>query len=218
MAQFRSPMPEKLTLRLASGEPAASSVLPEELLLAADFSSSDARRHFLLGRLAARECLRLLGHENFPLLRVPNERRPLWPSGIIGSIAHTSGQAVCAAGRAADFAAIGVDLETSGRVRLEAAPKLLTPSEFARLENAPNQLALLTSIFAAKEALFKALNPLTGAFFGFQDAEINWDQDLRAGKAVLLRDLSDKFGRNQEFECRGQSEGGLFLAVVVCPK
>jgi enterobactin synthetase component D len=110
---------------------------------------------------------------SLPILR-GSGRAPRWPEGVVGSITHTAGMAAAAAAHAADYAGVGLDLERVGRASVRLMRRTLRPEERARLEALPeaDRGATATIVFCAKESIFKALNPATGIFLGFQDAEL----------------------------------------------
>ncbi|PAV27243.1 4'-phosphopantetheinyl transferase [Tamilnaduibacter salinus] len=133
------------------------------------------RTDFLAGRLCAREALTSLGGP----VACPDQREdgaPAWPDGFTGSISHTDGLATAIAGLSEYWMGLGMDLEPmigDERAR-RLAPRLLTPDERARFRNRLEQApgALVTTVFSFKESLFKALHPVTGQRFYFQDAEL----------------------------------------------
>ncbi len=138
---------------------------------------------FAAGRLCARQALARFGVQDFPL-RVGEDRRPLWPEGFVGSITHTHGFYGAVVARAAELRSIGVDAELVGRVGRHLWPKICSPGEIAWLERLDEigQAQLGALIFSAKEAFYKCQYGLTGAWVGFEDAELDPDAtDLRAG-------------------------------------
>jgi 4'-phosphopantetheinyl transferase EntD len=186
---MRSPFPPEIAFafreRAAGDEGALAAALtaPERALLA---SGASAKRvaEFALGRATARVALRELGAwpEGAPppsILR--RERAPVWPPGVVGSLAHSRGAAIAAAawvpasrggppaprGR---WRSIGADLERLERDTSSIARRVLRPEELAAL--AGRAPALVTLWFCVKECIYKALHPLTGEFLGFQDARV----------------------------------------------
>ena len=105
--------------------------------------------------------------------------------------------------------------ERSQRLRGE----ILTAGERQRLEQLEPGLHawLVTLTFSAKESLFKALYPLVGQRFYFQDAELlDWDPAgrLRLG---LLRDLGDEWRVGAQLEGQFGMLGEQLLTVVATP-
>jgi 4'-phosphopantetheinyl transferase EntD len=117
------------------------------------------RREFAAGRIAASQALATLGiTSDVPM---GQDRAPIWPSGICGSITHTRTIALAVVLRAGT---VGIDLEPDGVVTPDLWADILLPQERALASENP---ALATRIFCAKEAVFKAQFPLTSAMFGF---------------------------------------------------
>lgn len=130
---------------------------------------------FAAGRLCARQALAQLGIHGFPL-RMGEDRRALWPQGIIGSITHTHGFYGVVAARGAHYRGIGIDAEIIGRVGRHLWPKICTPAETAWLEaqDEAAQARLGALVFSAKEAFYKCQYELTRAWVGFHDVELDF--------------------------------------------
>ncbi|MGH2795028.1 MAG: 4'-phosphopantetheinyl transferase family protein [Actinomycetota bacterium] len=121
-------------------------------------------KDFERGRRAAAHALAELGER---LVEIPasEDRAPVWPPGIAGSIAHTRDVAVAIVVPANDFTAVGVDVEAADRrVEERTTERIGTPQELAAL---PDPAALI--LFCAKEATYKALAPLGATRLGFHD-------------------------------------------------
>lgn len=125
------------------------------------------RREYSSGRRVARHALGMLDfHRSAVSAR---GRMPVWPRGIVGSITHSRSLALAMVGRRRDVAGIGVDLELGQRVTDPLARRVL-------LEREREQVAEQdwpTMLFAAKEAVYKAVNPLVGEYLEFTDVEIS---------------------------------------------
>lgn len=130
------------------------------------------------GRRVAHAALAALGEVAGPV--TSSGRLPRWPPGAVGSIAHSRTLAVAVAARAREVRGVGVDLEAEGRVGERLAARVLVHAERQRLAEAHWTLA-----FSAKEAVYKAVNPVVGEYLGFGDVEIEIDGD--AFSAVALR-------------------------------
>ncbi len=132
------------------------------------------RRASGAARLAARAALASLGGPaDAPLPRSPG-RYPLWPTGFVGSLAHDETQAAAVCARASDMTALGVDVEPAGPLPDDVAEIALFGAELA-------DPALGRAIFCAKEAVYKAINPLDGSALEYEDIAV----DLAAGTATL---------------------------------
>ncbi len=115
------------------------------------------------GRRAAHAALSELALGALPV--ATRNGAPLWPRGVVGSIAHSRDLVLALVGRRRSWFAIGVDLETQRRVGAKVAERVLNDRERRHLTDA-------TALFSAKEAVYKAVNPLLGEFLSFRDVEI----------------------------------------------
>lgn len=181
-------------------------------------SSRKRQSEFLAGRICAAEALALSGHRFQLPARDTASGRPVWPAGHCGSITHSHGVAAAVTGPTDCWKGLGLDVE-----RLILAPRakrlsgaILVPDERHWLEGQDEQTVAsrLTLIFSAKESLFKALNPLTGVYFGFQDAEAFCLEAQNRLGLRLLRNLSDEYRAGMEFSCQWVRHGHGVLTLV----
>lgn len=125
-----------------------------------------------LGRDAARAALASLGVDAAVIETGPHG--PMWPNGLVGSIAHTDGTAVAIAAHISDRAALGIDLERSDRtIGARVLGKISTEPEREWLHAAGAEMPLV--LFCAKEATYKALSrferhPVSFADVSFEPA------------------------------------------------
>jgi len=103
------------------------------------------------------------------------DRAPIWPDGVVGSITHTGDFAAAAVAWAADIAALGIDSERI--IDLAAARDIadICMVGEATLFNAAHGRSFCefcTFVFSAKESVFKCLFPLTRKFLEFPDVRI----------------------------------------------
>lgn len=133
------------------------------------------RKEFRAGRTCAREALALLGH---PPIAIPvgKNRAPCWPSGVVGSISHTEMLALAVAARSDRYAGLGIDLESDVSLKPDLHRIVLRSDELRclppRLQLGGHTVDAGKAVFAIKEAIFKAVYPLIGAIFHFQDAHV----------------------------------------------
>ena len=144
------------------------SLLPAERLAAPRKNGTRAFT-FSSGRRVAREALRIIGVVDWPIVR--QGRAPVWPSDVVGGIAHSRTLALAATARTTAFSGIGVDIETPSRVTPRLAERVLTPTERTRLPTPEWR----TALFSAKESVYKAVNPQTGEYLALGDVEITLD-------------------------------------------
>ncbi|MET0471606.1 MAG: 4'-phosphopantetheinyl transferase superfamily protein, partial [Xanthobacteraceae bacterium] len=118
------------------------------------------RRASGAARIVARQLLAQLGYANCALPKGPTGA-PVWPAGIVGSLAHDSRVAVAAVGMRADVGALGIDVEPAECLPSELLDLVVTPQERLNLDDDVYRGRLL---FVAKEAVYKAVHPLDQTF------------------------------------------------------
>jgi len=182
----------------------------------ASLQRSVAKRQaeYLAGRVCARAALqRLDGRDYVP--GTHEDRSPIWPAGIHGSITHGKGWA--AAVVAAEGSCRGLGLDQESLLDAERAERLmgeiLTPAELERLDRSQLGLAV-TLTFSLKESLFKTLYPLTRQRFYFEHAEVlHWSADGLA-RLRLLTDLSAEWRNGVELVGQFSVQDGHLLSLV----
>ncbi|HVV39842.1 MAG TPA: 4'-phosphopantetheinyl transferase superfamily protein [Nitrobacter sp.] len=127
-------------------------------------------------RRIAHDLLRRMGQSDVAVLR-GSAGEPLWPRGIVGSIAHDDEMAVAAAAGTDAFGSVGIDIETAEPLPRELERMVSTPSD--RLDGLDPRLAGRI-LFAAKEAVYKAAFPLDRQMLGFEDISV----DFQSGRAA----------------------------------
>lgn len=177
-------------------------------------SVAKRQAEYLAGRVCARAALqRLDGRDYVP--GTHEDRSPIWPTGIHGSITHGKGWAAAVVAADGDTQGLGLDQETLlDEARAERlAGEILTPAELQRLDR--SQLGLtVTLTFSLKESLFKALYPLTRQRFYFEHAELlEWSADGQA-RLRLLTDLSPQWRGGQELEGQFSVRDGALLSLI----
>jgi 4'-phosphopantetheinyl transferase EntD len=139
-------------------------------------AAASVRRASGAARIVARSLLQQLG---YPDAQVPKGAggAPVWPAGVVGSLAHDDRVAVAAVGLNQDFAGVGVDVEPAGALPADMLEFVATPRERGMIAD---DLLKAKLLFAAKEATYKAVYPLDRVFLEFGGIEV----DLAAGKAT----------------------------------
>jgi enterobactin synthetase component D len=137
------------------------------------------QREFLAGRWCARQALQSLGAGSTHVAMAEN-RAPIWPDGVVGSITHTGAFAAAAVAWAADIAALGIDSEqiidpaAAGDI---ADLCMVDEVSLFKSAHGRNFCEFCTFVFSAKESVFKCLFPLTRKFLEFSDVlitSIDW--------------------------------------------
>lgn len=175
---------------------------------------------FLAARLCARQALQQqTGRACLPTQQ-SDSRIPIWPPHSCGSMTHSQGICAALVGNSRTWQSLGLDLERPiPHARAQRlARTILTNDEYAaycELDTA-QQAQRLTLTFSLKESLFKALNPLTGMYFGFQDAQIIAIDSASAGLArlVLNKSLSKQWRAGCELEGQFSLLHGSVLSLI----
>lgn len=142
----------------------------EEIPAAANFSIS-RRKEFAAGRNLAREAFTNFGLRDVSI-PVASHRYPVWPSGFVGSISHTSQFAGVAVASQSHFRSVGLDLESTGAVKHDLFPTIMSGSEIELITQKHDQ-DLATVLFSCKEAVFKAVFPIFEEYIDFLEVQIS---------------------------------------------
>jgi enterobactin synthetase component D len=133
------------------------------------------RASWVGGRVALRAALTELGWDGErPLFATPRGA-PHLPDGFVGSVSHKPGLALALAARVDEpRRTLGVDLELAQRLRTDIAARILTAPELTALAalSGPARDHEVLRRFAAKEAIYKALDPWLGRYVEFREATI----------------------------------------------
>ncbi|WP_175652387.1 4'-phosphopantetheinyl transferase family protein [Pseudomonas sp. Marseille-P9899] len=177
-------------------------------------SVAKRQAEYLAGRVCARAALqRLDGRDYVPA--TGDDRAPIWPAGISGSITHGKGWAAAVVARSSDCAGLGLDQESllDDERAERLAKEILTEAELLRLD--PAQVGLtVTLTFSLKESLFKALYPLVLKRFYFEHAEVLEWNDAGHARLRLLTDLSPEWHHGRELEGQFCLMGDQLLSLV----
>lgn len=217
---FPSLLPDCTLVSACFSEQAVNPQLFDHYALAMPKGAIKRQAEFLAARLCAREALRLqTGRAQLPQQQV-NSRIPLWPAHSCGSLSHSHGMCAAIVGPSHSWQSLGLDIEKPLSVqRAQRIVKtVLTKEEYATYESLDSSQGprYVTQVFSLKESLFKALNPLTGTYFGFQDAQV-LEQDLAEQGHALLRirkDLSAQWPAGSELPGQFSQLHGSTLSLV----
>lgn len=174
------------------------------------------KKDFLLGRLCASKAFEI--HYGTELLSLPMsaDRSPLWPSEVIGSISHNQFMVGAAVSSCKNLLGLGIDIEVMGRTKLELA-RYIRSKEDIQAHKIFNERDLLTFIFSAKEALYKALYPTAKCFFGFETAAIKEINHFnKTFRIDLISNISKDLGPENRFQFEGRFDilGKNILSVL----
>src|SRR5262249_49268819 len=102
-------------------------LLPEEAPASAS-SVIKVRRASGAARIAVRQLLARLGYPECPVPRAASGA-PVWPGGVVGSLAHDARVAVAAVGKSRDIGALGIDVEPAQCLPPDLMDLIATPQE-----------------------------------------------------------------------------------------
>lgn len=169
--------PDVVVLTAPVDERAVSGLTPAEAN-AIPRARDKRRREYATGRCLARDALRRLGVEGFDLVN-GEDRAPIWPEGIAGTITHSDTRAVVAVGRRARIGTVGLDIEHREGLARPLWRMTLLPAEVAFLDarRADERERWALIVFSAKEALYKAQYPVSGEYMGFSALRVELAPD-----------------------------------------
>jgi 4'-phosphopantetheinyl transferase EntD len=134
-------------------------------------------------RIVARQLLAKLGITECALPKGEGGA-PAWPAGIVGSMSHDSRFAIAAIAKRRNFSGLGIDIEPAQALPPDLLDLVATPQERAAIGEDLLQGRLL---FAAKEAVYKAVYPLDRTFLDHHDVQVSLSQRqalVRNGRTV----------------------------------
>ncbi|HWH90015.1 MAG TPA: 4'-phosphopantetheinyl transferase superfamily protein [Pseudomonas sp.] len=180
-------------------------------------SVAKRQAEFLAGRICARAALQQLEGLNI-VPPIGEDRAPVWPAHICGSITHSTGRAAAIVANKQHWRGLGMDLENllSHERAERLAGEILTPAELQRMTaGSQDQLALLVTLtFSVKESLFKALYPIVQQRFYFEHAEVLEWTEAGQVRLRLLTDLSSEWRKGSELEAQFGVQDGHLLSLV----
>jgi 4'-phosphopantetheinyl transferase EntD len=147
---------------------------------------SKVRRQAGAARIVARQLLSRLNYEDVAIAKT-SSGAPLWPAGIVGSLAHEERVALAAVARKDDFLTLGVDIESAEELPKDLAGIIATSSERSRYGES---FLRCRQLFAAKEAVYKAIFPLDQCFLDFHDIEVELEEQVArvsCGRTVSVK-------------------------------
>jgi 4'-phosphopantetheinyl transferase EntD len=181
------------------------------------------RREFTAGRVLARTAMGRLGIAEQPLLN-GDDRAPIWPTGVVGTITHTRGWCAVAIAKATDLRALGADVEQDTPLEERLWDSVLNPDEIDHLQGMrPDEArALGKLIFSAKECAYKAQYLLTRTFLGFSAMSVVVDADAARATAgtwtaTFRQSAGETFQAGDQLRGSFRRTGGLVATALVIP-
>lgn len=160
-------------------------LLPEEQNIIPANWSKKRRGQFILGRVAAHRAFEQLGEKIHPILK-NNDDAPVWPPGLLGSIAHCDDIGIAAAAKTGAIHSIGIDFEKVSDRPLKVLSRIANTKEEAFVKKTPNPEQNALILFSVKEAVYKALAPLLKRYIGFLEVEISFEDIIQNESALRI--------------------------------
>lgn len=156
-------------------------------------SASEKRMlEFSTGRYCAKTLLATFGIENYSILSGDN-REPIWPDQVIGSISHSNDLCGAVATSSTSLKSVGLDIERIKPLKKDIGRIVCTENEkkwiAAQKQSSYDLLVLI--IFSLKEALYKCVFQRDKIKIGFSECEIlpNTSNNI-ALSTIKRKDLS----------------------------
>ncbi len=166
------------------------------------------REQYAATRYLARRLFARLGLPHAPVLN-RQDRSPIWPAGIRGSITHTDGWCAVALGTSHSFLGVGIDAEQRNPMQQPIWERILTPFEVDAMRRQGCDPAEHGTLwFSAKESVYKCLFDTVQRFIGFSEVELSFDfsdrsfcahansEELAASHGELVRRLHGRFAES----------------------
>ncbi|GAA1072820.1 4'-phosphopantetheinyl transferase [Tsukamurella spumae] len=174
---LQSMLPRGLVAREARGDVDAQ-LHPRE---AAQIARAVPKRQaeYATVRQLAREALGELGIDDAVLVKGESGGVD-WPRNVVGALTHCDGYRGAVVGYRMGVRTVGIDAEPHLPLPDKVLPTVSVASEREVLASREEDgLHWDRLLFCAKEATYKAWNPITGRWLGFEDAEIGFDLTSR---------------------------------------
>jgi enterobactin synthetase component D / holo-[acyl-carrier protein] synthase len=144
------------------------------------------KSEFLAGRYCAQKTLIDAGSHNTQV-HIGSNNTPYWPSGFVGSLTHCANLSIAYASKRSDFRNIGVDVEKIMNPELAQKISKLVFQEDKKVHDWPlSYESLLTLVFSAKEAVFKAIYHDVGYVFGFDKVKV-----IKVERSSLILEIGE---------------------------
>jgi len=212
-SKVRNLFPEGVAIAVSNPKAPARGLFPAETRIVEN-AIERRRCEFAAGRRAARQAMAELGVVQQP---VPSsdDRAPIWPDGLVGSISHTGDFCIAAVARADQYRSLGVDIEDSTPLEASLFEAICRPEELNWLKRQPrSERGLLAKlIFSAKEAAYKCQYPLTRRVFGFDGMTVEPNLSMQTFVA-MIRNVTSCTGMPNRFTGRFHLDIGVMVCTV----
>lgn len=177
------------------------------------------RREFTAGRNCVRGAMRQLGFVE-TAIPVGQQRQPVLPNGLVGSITHTAFYCAAALLEARKGMSIGIDAELAGTLDEAVSMLVLRPSERRHVDWLKQYWpgrSWERMIFSAKESFHKALFRCWPVVLDFQNAEVCVDPKTNSFDLYLPDAHRAGWAGSRHFTGRYRFTGPLVLTTAIVP-
>ena len=180
-------------------------------------AAAKRQAEFRAGRTCARTALSTFLAECPP---IPQDADgcPIWPSGWVGTISHTSDVCVAVVANRCRYLGIGVDVETATPLPAGVSKYICGAKETERadicLPLLPPGVAYGKLLFVIKEAVYKAYFPLARHFLDFMDLDVSVAPRTARFRATIVETSSPAVAGRRAIYGRWGHTNGLCFAVA----
>ena len=187
---------------------------------------------FSSGRFCAHQALQMLASDCDDI-EVGDDRQPIWPQGIAGSISHGAKLAVAVVTQEPGCIGLGIDIEKVSALESSVVNMVCTASELEWIDRicrdsaAKGELFQNTAVdwqrghvaclfFSIKESIFKCCFPAYKTWFEFQQASITVDVASSSFQMELAPELPfSQFASGMRFTGRYHLQSDLVISSAV---
>ena len=195
----------------------------KELTYAQSIRSKIRKREHLASRWLIQQLI-----PDHQVIHRKDDGTPNWPRPWKGSISHKSGHVCVVLCHEKDAIGIGLDIESVTKFNMNIRRKICTKDEelvmsIDRTTDESERRRLLCTIFAAKEALYKAMYPNGKTQFWFEDAAVvDWNKQDRILTMAVLKQVAKHAKAGYKVPCHikwvSNHEEQYVLALAVDQK
>ncbi|WP_373433266.1 4'-phosphopantetheinyl transferase [Vibrio anguillarum] len=179
---------------------------------------------FLVGRYLSQSAMAMFEYRvstgGFEL-PVGEHRCPIWPSDLMGSISHSESEAFSVVMKKplAQRCFLGIDVEgivteDNAECLREYVVRMEDRQYLKTVDLADN--VLLTLVFSAKEALFKATYQYIGAYFGFERARVVFiDAEKQCVGLAFTPEFQLETGISDTFVCHYDWQDNHICSLIL---
>jgi enterobactin synthetase component D / holo-[acyl-carrier protein] synthase len=174
------------------------------------------QREFATGRTLARRLFGKMGLETRAIGQRQN-RSPIWPTGVLGSISHCDDLCVVAVARDnVGIRSLGVDVEPTGPLPSEIWEEVARDDEYKMLSSGKDDLAIgMLRLFSAKEAAYKCLYPVTQQTVEFHELRILFSMNYASFQVRCMTPILKLAAERNTIRGKQIEIGGRFCTAAI---